>query len=362
MVDAQAGRAEQQRPRREITLARIARLAGVSAPTVSKVLNGRAGVASGTRQRVEDIISQYGYEKLDNGEPSSVVELVFQALDSLWALEIIRGVEQVVRADGMAVAVTEMHGHLTPDQNWAQQVMDRRPAGVIAVSATLTSSQREQLASRRIPLVVLDPSGEPGHQIPSVGTTNWNGGLLAARHLLELGHRRIAMIGGPGHYIGCRARLDGYRAALDAAGVPADPALVRTADLYVEGGSAAATELLHLPDPPTAIFTANDLQALGVYQAARDRGLRIPTELSVVGFDDLPFVRWLGPPLTTVRQPLLQMGAAAAQMIRELSLGRTLGHDRIEIPTALVVRDSTAAAPRPMATTKTVMMAPTEAE
>ena len=325
-------------------MARIARLAGVSAPTVSKVLNGRDGVASSTRQRVEDIISEYGYEKLGNGEPAAVVELVFQALDSLWALEIVRGVEQVVRADGMAVAVTEMDGRLTPDRNWARQVVDRRPAGVIAVSAQLTAAQQEQLASRRIPVVVLDPSGEPGHQTPSVGTTNWNGGLLAARHLLELGHRRIAMIGGPSQFVGCRARLDGYRAALDAAGVPADPDLVRTADLYVEGGLAAATELLGLAHPPTAIFTANDLQALGVYRAARELGIRIPDELSVVGFDDLPFVRWFGPPLTTVRQPLLEMGAAAAEMIRELSLGRSLGHDRIELPTTLVIRDSTAPA------------------
>lgn len=346
MDNAPAAQAEQERPRREITLARIARLAGVSAPTVSKVLNGRSGVASSTRQRIEDIISQYGYEKLEAGEPIAVVELVFQALDSLWALEIVRGVEQVVRADGMAVAVTEMHGHLTPDRGWAQQVIERRPAGVIAVSAQLTPAQHEQLTSRRIPLVVLDPSGEPGHQTPSVGTTNWNGGLLAARHLIELGHRRIAMISGPNQYVGCRARLDGYRAALDGAGVGADPALVRTADLYVEGGLAAATALLSLDDPPTAIFTANDLQALGVYQAARELGIRIPSELSVVGFDDLPFVQWLGPPLTTVRQPLLQMGAAAAEMIRGLSLGRGLEHDRIELPTTLLVRGSTAPAPR----------------
>ena len=345
MENAQADHPAPETPRREITVARIARLAGVSAPTVSKVLNGRPGVASDTRQRVEEIISRHGYEKLDHGEPAAIVELVFQALDSLWALEIVRGVEQIVRAQGMAVAVTEMHGHLTPDRNWARQVMERRPAGVIAVSTLLTVDQQKQLASRRIPLVVLDPSGEPGHQIPSVGTTNWNGGLLATRHLIELGHRRIAMITGPGQHVGCRARLDGYRAALDAAGLPSAPELVQTADLYVEGGLAAARRLLRLAHRPTAVFTANDLQALGVYQAAREAGLGIPDDLSIVGFDDLPFVRWLGPALTTVQQPLLRMGAAAAEMILTLSLGRSLEHQRIEIPTTLVIRHSTARAP-----------------
>ncbi|WP_433788666.1 substrate-binding domain-containing protein [Actinoplanes sp. CA-252034] len=117
---------------------------------------------------------------------------------------------------------------------------------------------------------------------------------------------------------------------------------MRSADLYVEGGMAAAAELLRRPDRPTAIVTANDLQALGVYQAARAADLRIPDQLSVVGFDDLPFVQWLGPALTTVRQPLMQMGAAAAEMVIGLSVSRRPDHDRIELPTTLVIRESTA--------------------
>jgi DNA-binding LacI/PurR family transcriptional regulator len=150
------------------------------------------------------------------------------------------------------------------------------------------------------------------------------------------------MINGPEEFVCCRARLDGYRAALDAAGVPVDPALLRVGPLYVEGGLAQARDLLSMPDPPTAVFTANDLQALGVYEAARENGLRIPGDLSVVGFDDLAFVRWIGPPLTTVRQPLMQMGATAAELVMELALGREPAHERIELPTTLVVRQSTA--------------------
>ncbi|HLL69467.1 MAG TPA: LacI family DNA-binding transcriptional regulator [Micromonosporaceae bacterium] len=331
--------------RREITVARIATLAGVSAPTVSKVINGRSGVSSSTRQRVEDVIRVQGYQRTGRAEPSPIIELVFQALDSLWALEIIRGVEQVVRPHGLTATITEMYGRLTPDKDWARQVLVRRPTGVIGVSAQLTAAQHTQLASRAIPVVTLDPSGEPSHRGTSVGTTNWNGGLVAARHLLELGHRRIAMINGPSEFVCCRARQDGYRAALDAAGVPVDPELLRIAPLYVEGGLTQARDLLRLPDPPTAIFTANDLQALGVYEAAREQGLRIPRDLSVVGFDDLAFVRWIGPPLTTVRQPLLQMGAKAAELVMDLAVGRVPEHDRIELPTTLVVRGSTAPPP-----------------
>jgi LacI family transcriptional regulator, xylobiose transport system transcriptional regulator len=325
-----------------LTVARIAHLAGVSAPTVSKVLNGRAGVASETRRRIEQVIQDHGYRRQEQAEPGTpVVEVVFQSLDSPWALEIIRGVSQVVRQRGLAVAVSEMRGQLTPDDAWTQDVLARRPAGVVAVSAKLTEQQTTQLASRAISLVILDPSGEPAHEIPSVGATNWNGGLAAARHLLELGHRRIGMINGPAELLCCRARLDGYRAAMDAAGIAVDPELVRAGPLYVDGGRIEAAALLALPDPPTAIFAANDLQALGVYEAARLAGVRVPHDLSVVGFDDLPLGQWIGPSLTTVRQPLLKMGATAADLVLSLADGRRPEHDRIELATTLVIRDST---------------------
>ncbi len=326
-------------------MAEIAHLAGVSAPTVSRVLNGHAGVALATRQRVEAVLREHGYRRRDS-EPAAIIELVFHALESLWALEIIQGVEQVAREHELAVVLTEMQGRLTPGRAWTEQVLARRPTGVVAVFSELTVQQQSQLATRSIPLVVLDPTGEPLHETPSVGATNWTGGMAATRHLLDLGHRRIAMLSGPTQWPCCRARLDGYRAAMDAAGVPVDPALVRTSTLYVEGGLRDGTELLRLPDPPTAVFCSNDLQALGMYEAARRAGVRIPDDLSVVGFDDLSFTQWAGPPMTTVRQPLVQMGAAAARMVLALSEGERLEQHRVELATTLVVRDSTAP-PRP---------------
>jgi len=263
-------------------------------------------------------------------------------LDSPWALEIIRGIEQATREHDVAVLLSEMEGQLTPDRAWTERVLARRPMGVVAVFSELTVAQQSRLATRGIPLVVLDPTGEPLHDTPSVGATNWSGGLTAARHLIDLGHERIAMLGGPTQWPCCRARLDGYRAAMDASGVPVDPELVRVSTLYVEGGLRGGRELLRLPDPPTAVFTTNDLQALGVYQAAAEAGLRIPDDLSVVGFDDLAFTQWSIPAMTTVRQPLVQMGATAAKLALALASGEPPEHSRVELSTTLIVRDSTA--------------------
>jgi LacI family transcriptional regulator, xylobiose transport system transcriptional regulator len=192
-----------------MTVARIARLAGVSAPTVSRVINGQSGVALSTRQRVEEVIREHGYRRPESSESLAILELVFHALESLWALEIMQGVEQVAREHELAVVLTEMQGRLTPGKAWTEQVLARRPTGVIAVFSELTVQQQTQLSTRSIPLVVLDPTGEPLHETPSVGATNWNGGLAATRHLLDLGHRRLAMICGPTQWPCCRARLDG---------------------------------------------------------------------------------------------------------------------------------------------------------
>jgi DNA-binding LacI/PurR family transcriptional regulator len=175
-----------------------------------------------------------------------------------------------------------------------------------------------------------------------VGATNWAGGRSAARHLIRLGHRRIAMISGPDQVLFFRARFDGYRSALEGAGLPVDPALVVPAEMTQEDGHAAARRLLALPDRPTAIFAGNDLVAFGVYQAAREIGLRIPGDLSVVGFDDLPVTALMDPPLTTVHQPLAEMAVAATEMALALGRGERLAQVGVELATSLTVRESTA--------------------
>lgn len=328
-----------------VTIARIAEEAGVSVPTVSKVVNGRTDVAPTTRRRVEAIIRKHGYQRRADQRttPSTLLELVFHELESAWAIEIIRGVEQVARDNGLAVVLSELQGRRMPGRGWIEEVLARRPAGVISVLSDLSASQYAQLEARAIPVVVVDPVGEAGPDVPSIGATNWRGGLTATRHLLELGHRRIGVIGGPEQVLCSRARLDGFRAAMETAALPPDPALVRHGDFHVEGGYRHGRVLLGLADPPSAIFAGSDLQALGVYEAARETGRRIPDQLSVVGFDDLPIARWVGPPLTTVRQPLVEMAMAGAQLIVALAAGEQPLHRRLELATSLVVRQSTAA-------------------
>jgi DNA-binding LacI/PurR family transcriptional regulator len=325
------------------TIAFIAEQAGVSVPTVSKVINGRSDVAPETRRRVEAAIREHGYQRVGREQRvAPILEVIFHELDSEWALEIVRGVERVAGRHHLAVVLSEMQGRRTPGRGWIEGVLARRPTGVIAVFSDLSDSMRNQLRTRGIPFVIVDPAGEPLHDTPSVGATNWNGGLTATRHLLALGHTRIAVIGGPQDILCSRARMDGFRAAMDAAGVQVDPSLLSHGRFNVEEGIERGRALLQRPDPPTAIMTGDDLQALGVYRVARELRLHIPEDVSVVGFDDLPVAEWVGPPLTTVRQPLVEMAETASELVLAMARGEQPAQARVELSTELIVRESTA--------------------
>ena len=331
------------RPRRSTTIAFIAEQTGVSVPTVSKVINGRPDVSSATRRRIEEALLEHGYRRSPRSRSRSpLLEVIFNELESEWALEIVRGVERVAGRNDLAVVISEMQDRGRPGRGWFEGVVARRPMGVIAVFSDLAGSVREQLRFHDIPFVVVDPTGEPLHGTPSVGATNWNGGLTATRHLIGMGHRRIAVIGGPESILCSRARVDGYRAAMDEAGVALDPALISHGRFHVDEGIKRGRELLSSDRPPTAIVTGNDLQALGVYQAARELRLHIPEDISVVGFDDLPIAQWVSPPLTTIRQPLVEMAVTAAEMALSMARGETPSQPRVELTTELIVRESTA--------------------
>jgi LacI family transcriptional regulator, galactose operon repressor len=338
-VPAGATTGRQGRP----TLAAIAAEAGVSLPTVSKVVNGRPDVSPATRAKVERLLDEWHYSRSGprRRRRSGLIDLVFNGLDSPWAVEIIRGVEEWGAAYQTGVAVSAVrHGNARP-ASWTSTLASHDTDGVILVTSELTQKQLEQLRSGGIPLVVVDPVNLPDPELPSVGATNWAGGLAATEHLVGLGHRRIGAIAGPSDYMCSRARIDGYRSALDKAGIGFDPALVRHGDFQHEGGFVRGSELLSMPDPPSAIFAGSDQQAFGVYEAARQRGLRVPQDLSVVGFDDLPVARWMSPPLTTVRQPLTEMGRAAAQILSDLIEAVPPRSRRVELSTELIVREST---------------------
>jgi LacI family transcriptional regulator len=337
---------QQDQPSRRArpTLAEIAAEAGVSLSTVSKVVNGHADVAAATRARIERLLGEHRYRHpgVRRGRHAGLIDVVFNGLDSPWAVEILRGVEEWCSAHSLAVAVCSVrHGNARP-ASWTSALASHDTDGVLLVTSELTALQLRQLREEDIPLVVMDPVDLPEPDLPGVGATNWAGGIAATEHLISCGHSRIAAIGGPESYLCSRARIDGYRSALERAGQKYEPALVRHGDFHYEGGFLRAGSLLDLADPPTAIFAGSDQQALGVYEAARQRGLRIPQDLSVVGFDDLPMSRWSSPPLTTVRQPLAEMGRIAAEMLGTLVEGLTLSSRRIELATELVVRGSTA--------------------
>ncbi len=335
-------------PRRRATLAAVAAEAGVSLPTVSKVVNGRPDVAPDTRARVERLLGEFNYHRPGSrrgqrrGRRSGLIDLIFNGLDSPWAVEILRGVEDwcATHTTGAAVSAVR-HGSARP-ASWTSALASHDTEGVILVTSELTAPQLEQLRGEGIPLVVVDPVNLPDPDLPSVGTTNWAGGLAATDHLTSLGHTRIGAIAGPPDYLCSRARLDGYRSGLDRARVPYRSELIRHGDFQHEGGFLRGSELLDLPEPPTAIFAGSDQQALGVYEAARQHGLRVPQDLSIVGFDDLPVARWISPPLTTVRQPLTEMGHTAATMLGDLIEGKPLPTRRVELSTELIVRESTA--------------------
>ncbi len=331
-------------PARPVTISYIAQSAGVSIPTVSKVINGRSGVAADTRAKVEALINQFGYRRPPASTRSNMMELVFDELQHMWGVEIIRGVERVARENRVGVVLTEFGPQRNAIHYWIDDTLARRPDCVVSV-AQLSDEQRDQLRARGIPFVVFDPTVELPDDVPFVGATNWSGGRSATRHLIQQGHRRVAMIGGPDHVLCCRARLDGYRSAMEGAGLLVDADLVVRTDLTIEDGRRVALDLLARPQRPTAIFTCNDLQALGVYQATRELGLRIPADLSVVGFDDLPVAAHVAPPLTTVHQPLIEMAVAATELALALGRGERAPQIGLELATTLTVRESTAPPP-----------------
>jgi len=329
------------------TLETVAVAAGVSLATVSKVLNERGDVAAATRTRVQRLLDQYEY--VPPGRPvvnRSVAghrsfELVFTALDSPYSLEILRG----VTSSQMDVVVSSM-AQQTRSGRWSSELISAGRSGAIIVTSELTPGDQRKFARAHVPYVLIDPAAElPDPRVATVGATNWAGGVAAVRHLLGLGHRRIAVIGGPVAMLCSRARISGYREAMTSAGLEIDPALIRNGSFHHIGGYEAARELFELAEPPTAIFACSDEQAFGVAEAARVTGRRVPQDLSVVGFDDLPISRWFSPPLTTVRQPLAEMGRIAAEMLLAMMDGREPNGRQVELATELVVRSSTAAPP-----------------
>lgn len=324
------------------TIRDVAARAGVSVATVSKVLNGRYGVSATTALHVKAVIDEMGYQSSIvasslRSHRTNVVGILVADLEP-FSTELLKGASRAVRDTSYELVVYSAGGRAADRVGWERRYLSRLGGtlidGALLVTPTVVDAQVG------IPVVAVDPH-TGNSAVPTVTADNLHGARLATEHLLELGHRRIGFIAGRPDLDSARLRQDGYELALTTAGLPIDPALMMMGGFEEELSRAATVQLLATPDPPTAIFAANDLSAIGALAAAAELGLDVPTELSVVGFDNVPEAVMSDPALTTVEQPIQLMGRRAVEMLLSLLAGADVP-ERITLPTRLVQRRSTA--------------------
>jgi LacI family transcriptional regulator len=329
------------------TIRDVAAQAGVSVATVSKVLNDRHGVAASTVDRVRKVIADLGYEsslvaRSLRNHRTRVIGILVWAIEPFSA-ELLKGAARAARGTGYELVVYSACGEGAGLVGWERRYLSRLSGtlidGAVLVTPTVPTAD---LGSR---VVAVDPH-VGGEGAPTVDTDNLRGARLATEHLLSLGHRRIGFLGRPPRDLeSTQQREEGYRSALRAAAIPLDPDLVRAADYDEAASRRAARDLLLLPDRPTAIFAANDLSAISTMEVAATLGLRVPADLSVIGFDNVPESMAVRPALTTIEQPIQLMGQRAVEMLLDLLADREPARQHARLPTRLVVRDSCAAPP-----------------
>ncbi len=324
------------------TIHDVAAAAGVSVATVSKAVNGRYGISTATAQRVLDVVQELGYESSlvassMRSHRTGVIGVLVADFEP-FSSEILKGVGAALhdsRYDLLAYSGTRQRD----SAGWERRSLSRLSGtlidGAIMVTPTVVS------ASTEIPVVAIDPHTGRA-DLPTVESDSFAGAMQATRHLIELGHRRIGLLGGRPDLRSSIAREAGYKRALSEAGIPFDPSLVRIGLYQQETSREPAVALLSLPERPTAVFAANDLSAIAIVEVASRRGLSVPRDLSVVGFDDIPEASQLSPALTTIRQPMQNLGASAAHMLIALMSGEQPEHMHVRLPTRLVRRATTA--------------------
>jgi len=327
--------------KQSVTIQDVAKTAGVSVSTVSRVLNGKVDVSSETQERVRSVIDDLGYTtnlaaRSMRSFKKNLVGLIMPDIAYPFAVEVMRGVNQAIAESEFDLLVyttgdVRKSGRASHEQKYVSLLNNSITDGVIIV-APVTGE-----FSTDAPIVSIDPlMSNPNYS--SVHATNYQGATDAMDYLLGLGHRRIGFISGRSELESSNRRLNGYRDALEKAGIPVDEKLIASGDYTTETGVKSAHELLSLDDPPTAIFASNDQTAMGVYQVAQELGLRIPEDLSVVGFDNIMESKYMK--LTTVDQFIYEMGFVATQMLIKLINGEELDSQTYKMHTQLVIRDS----------------------
>jgi LacI family transcriptional regulator len=329
----------------------VARAAGVSSATVSRVLNGTSTVSPARAERVLQAVAELGYQ------PFGPARALRQQLTRVWAAIVadienpfftamVRGIEDEARDRGHRLVLCNSDEHLDREAAYIDVAIAERMAGVVISAASTSESTFEALLERGIPVVAVDRIPERHrHDIDSVVVDNELGARLATTHLVEAGARRIACITGPTRVSTAGERLAGYRSALADAGLPADAALVKRADFKEPGGYQATQALLAAPgsagspgDRPDALFVANNLMTLGALHAVHEAGLRVPEDVAIVGFDDAPWTPFTSPALTVVAQPTYEIGLRAAELLA--TAGDSEGSRHVVLDPTLVVRRS----------------------
>ncbi len=335
----------------KVTLSAVAARAGVSQATASKVFNDRPDVSAATANRVRQAAEQLGYRAQVRrpADDRVTVWIVVDTIENYYAPSVLSGMFRAgVRGGALTVVSVSDDGDASPapgTKKWMTTAHRLGAQAFVFVTTTVTDQAVDAARQLGTPIVVVDPVNRPREGVATVGATNFRGGRDAVAHLVELGHRRIAYVGANLDSTPGGERLAGYLDALRAAGIDPDPRLIVPGRFHSDDGRAAVN-LLALPDPPTAVFAASDAVAFGLYDACHEQGVRIPDDLSVVGFDDSLGGELVWPHLTTVRQPLVEMGHhAIVTCVNAVTTGRPAAPP-VELATTLIVRDSTAP-PRP---------------
>ncbi len=325
-----------------VTLAMVAQAAGVSPSTVSRILTGHARVSDDKRRSVEEAIARLNYQPnvlargLAQGRTLTIGVLT-QDIDSPFCAQALRGVEDALAGTGMTPLFVSGHWNVQDEAERMAHLLARRVDGIVVLTGRLTDEQLREYALR-VPVVVTGRSLR-GHNLTSLRLDDFKGAWLATRHLIELGHRRIAHIAGPQDHADSMERLSGYRKALEDAGIEADEQLVAHADFHEQSGVLAMNRLLEVHRPFSAVFASNDQAAYGARLALYQHHIRVPEDVSLIGFEDLPGSRYAIPPLSTVHQPVYELGQAAARMLLKMIEG---GNAPIALPEPqLVARAST---------------------
>jgi LacI family transcriptional regulator len=320
-----------------MTLRDIARRAGVSTATVSRVLNGSADVSPSTRKAVLTAAGSHG---LAPRKRTGLIAVTVPLVEGSYFAAMLGGIADAVDQAGMKLLLLPSGF----ERGRAAPLRERlRPDTADGAVLMLPPESLEELfeLQETMPIAIIDPRVPLDEGIPCVAATNAAGADAATQHLLDLGHRSIAVVTGPRGWAATEERRQGYNAALARARIRLDPALTEAGNWEIPSGRAAASALLDRAERPTAIFAFNDEMAIGAMQAARERGLRVPDDLSVIGFDGVERGELLEPQLTTVRQPLAEMGRMAVTLLLRLLERRSIEALRIELATRLVERGST---------------------